>query len=109
MIGVIRNNTNQLSAPQGWVCPLCNAALAPWMPSCPYHQVQTETSDKAIWPKRPRGYEVDPREADGYKYATEIEEPELTPDEWRRYMEKEPPWERGHYDCDTGKKVWRMG
>lgn len=32
---------------EGWVCPLCGRALAPFMPFCPYHESQTETGDKA--------------------------------------------------------------
>lgn len=105
--------TNQLPVQAGRICSLCGAGLAPWVPSCPYHRVETTTTDKTIWPKQSRAYEVAPREMDGYKYTARVDELEeetpFTPDEWRRYMEKEPPWEQRWYDEDTGKIVWRMG
>lgn len=29
---------------EGWICPKCGRALAPWMPECPCNDVKTVTS-----------------------------------------------------------------
>lgn len=29
---------------EGWICPKCGRALAPWMPECPCNNVETITS-----------------------------------------------------------------
>lgn len=32
----------------GWICPKCGRALAPWMPECPCNNIKTVTSSKYI-------------------------------------------------------------
>jgi len=32
---------------EGWICPKCGRALAPWMPECPCNNVKTVTSTNA--------------------------------------------------------------
>ena len=29
---------------EGWICPRCGRALAPWMPECPCYQTKTVTA-----------------------------------------------------------------